>query len=264
MLKSLLAAVSLLPALAVHAAVVFPSGPNTFNTNAAYDTNFKESVFSSGNTRNAGGYVQLQGFQYGPAVYDRSATGGSNGSGGTGGNDADSEFSDFTISADIATTEVGQFGMGFLMRLNSEEGNGYFASFVPESQTSIIFAMSQNAGLNEGIGGSIFSISVPLVGLTFNTNTFDRLKVTAKDSTFDFDFGSGAATASFTDPAPIATIGQVGFVLLTASPTSATRMDNFTIVPEPTAGSLLLVTLAGVFAGELRRQSRLSLARRLV
>jgi hypothetical protein len=255
MLKALLLVISLCPTLAVQAATTLPFGPITFGTNASYDSNFKESFFDPGNTRSADGYLQLQGFQYGPAIFDTSATGGSNGSGGTGGSDANNDLSNFTISADVATSEVGQFGAGFLLRLNSSEANGYFASFLVAGPTSVTFDLFEGASLNGGFGNNIFSTTVPLTGLSFATDTFYAFKVTANNNTFSFDFGAGAGKASFTDSTPSATVGQVGFVLTTAGPSAATRLDNFAIVPEPGTASLILVTGAGFLLRRPRRSN---------
>jgi len=243
----------LTPLLPGHAATVLPVGPLTFSTNADYDSNFKESASNTGNTRNIGGFVQLQGFQFGPAVYDTSATGGLNGSGGTGGSDANNDLSNFTISADVATTEVGSFGAGFLLRLNASESNGYFASFSAVGAQTVQFRLGETAGLVAGEGSSIYSQNVNLTGLTLAVNQFYPFKVTAVGGTFGFDFGSGAATASFTDTTVSATTGQVGFSLTTAGPSAATRLDNFAIVPEPSAALLLLLGVAGC---SMRRRSR--------
>ena len=240
MLKTILLTATLCPLLCAHAATTLPVGPITFSTNADYDANFKESSFDTGNTRNAAGYVQVQGFQYGPAVFDTSASGGLNGSGGTAGSDANNDLSNFTISADLASSEVGQFGGGFLLRLNSAEANGYFAAVLSASANSVEFDLFEGSGLLEGYGPNIFSTTVPMAGVTFAINTFYPFKVTANNGTFSFDFASGAATASFTDTTVSATTGQVGFVLTTASTTSATRLDNFAIVPEPGVSCLLL------------------------
>jgi hypothetical protein len=258
MLKTLLLAAALGPVVIADAATTLPVGPITFGTNADYDSRFKESAFDTGVTRNAAGYLQVQGFQYGPAVFDTSASGGLNGAGGTAGNDANNDLSNFTISADLASSEVGQFGGGFLLRLNSAEASGYFAGVLSASATSVTFDLFEGSGLTTGNGTNIFSTTVPLTGLSFATNTFYPFKVTASNGTFSFDFGSGAAKASFTDTTVSATTGQLGFVLTTASPTAATRLDNFTIVvPEPSTAALLL---AG-FGGALPQQSRRSPAR---
>jgi hypothetical protein len=253
MLKALFLVISLCPILAARAATTLPIAPITFGTNASYDSNFKESFIDPGNTRNANGYLQLQGFQFGPAIFDTSATDGSNGFGGTGGSDANNDLSNFTISADFATSEVGAFGGGFLLRLNAAEANGYFASFVVAGPSSVTFDLFEGAGLNEGLGFNIFSTTVFLTGLSFATDTFYPFKVTANNNTFSFDFGSGAGKASFSDSTPSATVGQVGFVLLTSGPSAATRLDNFAIVPEPGTASLLLVSAVGF---PLRRSRR--------
>ena len=89
MFKTILLTAAICPLLCADAATTLPVGPITFSTNADYDSKFKESSFDTGNTRNAAGYLQVQDFQYGPAVFDTSASGGVNGSGGTAGSDED-------------------------------------------------------------------------------------------------------------------------------------------------------------------------------
>jgi len=250
MLKTLILAASVCPLLAAHATTL-PVGPITFGTNASYDANFKESL-DTGTTRDAAGYLQLQGFQVGSAVFDTSATGGANGFGGTGGSDANNDLSNFTISADLASSVSGGIGAGFLLRLNAAEANGYFAAAVTQGTNYVEFDLSEGAGLNSGPGITIFSTILPLTGLTVATNTFYPFKVNVSNGTFAFNFGSGAATASFTDTTVSATTGQVGFVLETISPTAATRLDNFAITPEPGTASLLVLSLAGCMARRLR------------
>ncbi|HET6407364.1 MAG TPA: hypothetical protein VFG14_05740 [Chthoniobacteraceae bacterium] len=162
MLKTILLAATVCPLLCVRAATILPIGPITFSTNADYDSKFKESVFDTGNTRNPSGYVQVQGFQFGPAIFDTSASGGLNGFGGTAGNDANNDLSNFTISADLATSEAGLFGGGFLLRLDNAEANGYFAAFLSASENSVEFSLFEGAGLLTGYGTNIFSIIVPM------------------------------------------------------------------------------------------------------
>jgi len=257
---TLVLVLSLSAVVSGYGATIMPVGPITFSANASYDANFKEASINPGNTRNANGYVQLQGFQYGPAVYDTSATGGSNGSGGSGGNDANKDLSSFTISGDLASSEFGEFGLGFLLRLNTAEANGYFAAMLATGPNEVRFDLFEGAGLTQGFGSNIFPSTVTMLGLTFATNRFYPFKVTVLNGDFTFNFGNGAATANFTDTTLSASTGQVGFVLLTASPSAASRLDNFAIVPEPNAASLAFLGLADCLTLRFGRSSATSRA----
>jgi len=255
MLKLTFLAAVLCPLLSANAATVLPLAPFTFSNNASYDANFKEPSSNNGVIRNAAGYLQLQGTQFGIAIFDTSATGGVAGLGGTSGHDDNNDLSNFTISASLASSESGGIGGGFLLRLDSGEENGYFASVLTLGTDAVKFDLAAGAGAVSGPGFNIFSITLPLNNLTIATNTFYPFKVEVNDGTFSFDFGSGAATASFTDPFPSATVGQVGFVLTTISPTAATRLDNFTITPEPNSAAFLCAAAAVVIMIRPRRSA---------
>ena len=119
-----------------------------------------------GISRSSNGYLELPAVQIGLAVYDTSATGGANGSGGTGGLDANNDLSNFTISADVASSVAGGIGAGFLLRLNSSEANGYAVGVHATGTNSVKFDIGegvsrQNTGdkhfLNDGyfVGGLI-------------------------------------------------------------------------------------------------------------
>jgi hypothetical protein len=245
--QTLLVAALLTPLIGAHAATILPVGPITFSTNASYDSAFKEDAATAGILRSVGGFVQLQGPTVGLAVYDTSATGGANGSGGTAGSDANNDLSNFTISADFSSNDIGFFGIGFLLRLNAAESNGYYAAVVRTGPSSVTFDLTEGASLADGPGNNIFSQSVILTSQTINANQTYPFKLTVIGGNFAFDFGSGAATASFTDNTVSATTGQVGFSLATATPSSVTRLDNFAIgaVPEPSAALLVVVGAAG-------------------
>jgi hypothetical protein len=212
------------------AATSLPVGPITFGANSDYDANFKESPQFSGISRNINGYLEASGAPTATAAFDMSATGGMNGQGGTGGSDANNDLSDCTMSADVASSVAGGIGAGFLFRLNSAEGGGYLATVHTLGTTSVAFDISEGASLTSA-GNHIFSVTVPLNGLVTAANAFYNFKVSLSGGFFFFEFGSGAATATFTDPTVTATTGQAGILLDVFSPSAATRLDNFEILP---------------------------------
>ena len=211
-------------------ATSIPVGPISFSSNADYDSNFKEAPSYNGIVRNASGYLQLLGSPDGLAIFDTSATGGINGQGGSGGADANSDLTDMTISADVASSVAGGIGAGFFFRLNSAEAGGYLASVHTFGTGSVVFDVYEGASLaNPGV--RVFSVMVPLTGLTIAADTFYNFKVSLSGGFFLLNFASGAATATFTDTTVSTTVGQVGIVLDTISPTAATRLTNFEILP---------------------------------
>jgi hypothetical protein len=228
-------------------ATTLPVGPITFSTNADYDSNFKESSSFNGISRNANGYLEVSGVPTATAAFDTSATGGINGQGGTGGGDANIDLSNFAISADIASSVSGGIGAAFLLRLNSAEAGGYVASVHTQGTTAVTFDIGEGASLTSS-GAHIFSTTVTLSGLTTAANTFYNFKVTISGGAFSFDFGSGAATTNFTDTTVSATVGQVGILMDTFSPSAATRMKNFAVVPEPTSSCLIILSVVGYLA----------------
>ncbi len=235
-------------------ATTLPVGPITFSSNADYDANFKESSFN-GILRSTSGYLEVSGVPTATAAFDTSATGGVNGSGGTGGSDANNDLTDFTISADVASSVAGGIGAGFLLRLNNSEAGGYLAAVHTQGTTSVTFDIGEGASLTSA-GANIFSRTISLSGLTVAANTFYHYKVTISGGAFSFDFGSGAATATFTDSTLTATVGQAGILMDTLSPSSATRMDNFSIVPEPQTNTFVFVALLIFAARFFRRKQR--------
>jgi len=243
----------------VGTATTLPVGPITFSSNSDYDNNFRESPPVNGILRSANGYLELSGTPTGIAVFDTSATGGANGQGGTGGLDVNSDLSSFTISADVASSVAGGIGVGFLLRLNSSEAGGYVAGahFFPPFTTGtnkVAFDIGEGAGFT-GAGLRIFHQEVP-VSSTPLADTFYNFKVSVSGGTFSFDFNHGAASASFTDTTVTATSGQVGIVLDAASPFAATRLDNFTIVPEPSTFALLTTGVASLLLMAWRQAKR--------
>jgi hypothetical protein len=219
-------------------ATTLPVGPITFSSNSDYDNKFKEPPFYNGILRSPNGYLELSGTPTGMAVFDTSATGGANGQGGTGGLDVNSDLSNFTISADVASSVAGGIGVGFLLRLNSSEAAGYVAGahFFPPFTTGtgkVAFDVFEGAGFT-GAGLRIFHQEVPVSSTPF-ANMFYNFRVSVSGGTFSFDFNHGAATAGFTDTTVIATSGQVGIVLDTASAFAATRLDNLTVEDAPLA-----------------------------
>lgn len=227
-------------------ATILPVGPITFDTDSDFDSNFKEPPFPfNGLERNAAGYLSLVDRQAGLAVFDQSATGGAGGSGGTNGSDSNNDLSDFVISADFASS-VPFIGGGFLLRLDSFEAVGYLAVVHSPSPNLVVFELLAGSSLFDP-GFPIFSQTVSLPDdMSIVADTFYSFQVTADSGAFHFDFANGAATASFVDPIPATTAGQVGILVLTPVPGVTSRLDNFQISAVPEPSSLILLWMAAV------------------
>jgi hypothetical protein len=246
-LKFTFAIIFALVLVAPCAGTTLPVGPITFSSNSQYDANFKEPIGFAGIFRNAPGSLELFGSPTGTAAFDTGATGGSSGFGGTGGPNVNNDLSNFTISADFASTNPNGIGGGFLLRMNNSEAGGYAASVHSISTSTVTFQLHESSGLF-GAGPLIFSQNVSLANLTLVANTFYNFKVTATDGTFQFNFASGAATASFTDATVSATTGQVGIIMDTINVSAAQYLDNFAIVPEPASVLLMGSAIAAFLA----------------
>jgi hypothetical protein len=217
------------------AATTLPFGPYGFDSFAGFDSTFKQGAGSV--QRDSGGFVYIRSGSSGSAVFDTSALSGPFGNGGSGGStgsDANNDLSDFTISADIAGSISSLSLMGFYLRLDGGEANGYLASVQFLSPTQIAFSLSEGASVSSD-GSAIFSQSLQLRGLTLAAGSYYSFNVSANGGQFDFDFGNGAGTATFTDSSISRTVGQVGFLLRNPQ----VQLDNFSVVPEPGASSLL-------------------------
>jgi hypothetical protein len=214
------------------AATTLPVGPYGFNSYADFDTTFKRGTGSvQGDLR---GFIYIRSGSFGSAVFDTSAAGGSGGGGGLTGSDLNNDLSDFKILADIAGSIPSMPLVGFYLRLDNTEANGYLASVQFLSPTQVAFALSEGASVAAD-GATIFSQSVPLTGLTLVSGSFYPFSVTANGGEFSFDFGNGAATVAFSDSSVSRTVGQAGFLLRNPQ----VQLDNFSVVPEP-RGSYLL------------------------
>lgn len=212
-------------------ATTLPVGPYPFDSYAEFDSAFKRGAGSV--QRDSGGYIYIRSGDFGSAVFDTSAV-GSGGGGGLTGSDANNDLSDFTVLADISGSISSASLVGFYLRLDDTEANGYLASVQFSSADQVTFSLSEGASVSSD-GTEIFSQSVSLVGLTLSSGSYYPLRVSANGGRFDFDFGDGAAAASFTDSTVSRSVGQVGFLLRHPD----VRLDNFTVVPEPTTPMLL-------------------------
>jgi hypothetical protein len=233
------------------AATTLPVGPYGFDSYAEFDGAFKQGAGSV--QRDSGGFIYIRSGSFGSAVFDTSATSGPFGNGGSGGStgsDANNDLSNFALLADIAGSISSNSLAGFYLRLDNSEANGYLASVRFLSPTQVAFFLSEGASVSAD-GTAIFSQVVSLTGLTLAPGSFYPFKVSANGGQFDFDFANGAATASFTDSTVSRSIGQVGFLLRNPP----VQLDNFTVIPEPAAFSLL--TLGAGFVLRARRYRRL-------
>lgn len=239
-----------------HAATVLPVGPISFSGNSDYDSAFKEpNPFLADLQRNAAGYLSVFNSPTALAIFDTSASGGVGGSGGLIGSDTNNDLSDFTISADLASSLPG-IGGGFLLRLNGSEGAGYLAHVRSLNPFTVVFDLFEGASAISA-GFQIFSTAVPLpIGVSVAANTFYTFKVTAVGGTFAFDFANGAAKATFTDFTPSATVGQVGIVVDNLASGATARLDNFRIAAVPEPSSIVLAVLAGVMPLSYRLRYR--------
>lgn len=209
----------------------FDSGPNPFS---AFDATFKRGA---GSVQCKPGFIYIRSGSFGSAVFDTSATSGPFGNGGSGGStgsDANNDLANFTIISDVAGTISSNPLVGFYLRLDNSEANGYLASIQFLSATQVRFSLSEGAAVSTD-GATIFSQSVSLTGLTLASGSFYSFRLSASGGQFDFDFGNGAATASFTDSTVSRTVGQVGFLLRNPD----VKLDNFSVVPEPSVSCLL-------------------------
>jgi hypothetical protein len=226
---------------------MLPVGPITFSANSDYDKAFKEPAIPQLDDmqRDAAGYLSVFNTPTSIAIYDTSASGGAGGSGGVTGSDANNDLSNFTISADLASSFAG-VGGGFLLRLNASEAGGYTAAVHNLNPFAVAFDLFEGSSAISA-GFNIFSTVVPLpIGFSVAPNTFYTFKVTATGGKFDFDFAGGAATATFTDFTPSATVGQVGIVVDNLGPGGTARLDNFRIAAVPEPSSVVLAALAAV------------------
>jgi hypothetical protein len=237
------------------ATTTLPAGPYGFNSFAEFDTAFKRGTGSV--QRDSGGFVYIRSGSFGSAVFDTSAAGGSGGSGGLTGSDVNNDLADFTIVSDIAGLIPSAPLVGFYLRLDNTEANGYLASVQFLSPTQVTFALSEGASVSAD-GTTIFSQPVPLTGLTLASGSFYPFRVSANGGQFSFDFGNGAATASFTDSTVSRSVGQVGFLLRNPQ----VQLDNFSVVPEPRVLCLLSLGICLVLVAQRYRSSGSLIQRR--
>lgn len=248
------------------AATLLPVGPIAFGSNSEFDNRFKESSLLAGGfptnglARNASGFLSATNVPTSLAVYDTAATGGSNGLGGTGGGDANNDLSNFTISAEFASSVPGIAG-GFLLRLNNSEAGGYVATVRNLAPFQIQFSLFEGASFTSA-GFNIFN-QVVLLPPPFSVaaNTFYEFRLTVNGGNFQFNFANGSAVANFTDLTVSSTIGQVGIIVDTLAPGTTSLMDNFQIraVPEPSSAALCIVALvAGAASWPRKRRTAAS------
>jgi hypothetical protein len=228
---SILIATACASAQSCLAATTLPFGPYGFDSFNNFDATFKRGA---GSVQCNPGFVYIRSGSFGSAVFDTSAMSGPFGNGGSGGStgsDANNDLSNFAILADISVFPNSL--AGFYLRLDNSEANGYLASVQFLTTTQVAFSLSEGASVSAD-GTTLFSQIVSLNGLTLASGTFYSFEVFANGGQFDFDFGHGAATASFTDNTVSRSIGQVGFLLRNSS-----QLDNFALIPEPGTFSLL-------------------------
>ncbi|HEV7301297.1 MAG TPA: hypothetical protein VGN72_18180 [Tepidisphaeraceae bacterium] len=231
-----------------------------FEESTDYDSNFKEpanaandgiSWISPGATP-GNGRLSVGSGLVATAVFDTSATGGAGGAGGSGGGDVNNDLLNFTASATLRTNALSSSSqVGFFVRLDSNESNGYLALASLDTSSGIRFRLfSASSASAPTTGTNIFdNESTRGAGGDIAANTNYRYQFTAQGNVFTFKLLSADGTTTlrediFTDTTNggagyKVTAGQLGLRMLndSATPGSATVVDNFSVqaVPEPTA-----------------------------
>lgn len=246
----------------------------SFNDNASYDENFVERNNGAFVSRNAGGYLSLNNTGAGiptAVIYNSEATGGSGGSGGTtintpyntfGGNTA------FTIQADYYQTnpQGGPAGtsFGFYVKgTNSSTPTTAYAALFRLTDSGADFRVFDSNG-NPSTSGVGTLLGTQTHNAGFASNTYYTLKLEVVDVGANVQFtGSiwnqgGAVIRTFTTitdtTAPVLGAGQVGF-RWSNDGGSDSRIDNFSVVPEPTTIAMLTGGLGFLFGCCKRRRS---------
>lgn len=235
-------------------ATILPVGPYGFDSWAEFDSNFKRG--SGSVQRDGAGFVYIRSGTFGSAVYDTSATGGSGGGGGVTGSDANNDLSNFTIKASVSGTVGGSTPaqVGFYLRLDATEANGYLAAVALTSSTQVTVSLWEQSSVSS-VGTLLHTQAILVSGTTVQSGLWYPFAVTASGSAFVFDFNNGSAVGSYADSTLSRTIGQVGFMLSQSS----ARLDNFAItavVPEPSSSVLVLIGLVGSVTCGVMRHSR--------
>jgi len=222
---------SLFLTLALTARAQFPT-PLLFDTNNDYDAYFKETPPFDGIVRSPEGFLELKGSSTGTAVFDSSTDGGAQGNGGDDGSDFDDYFEDLTFASWISCSDYHApfFRVGYLIRLDENEANGYLVQITSsESPEGVFFQVYEGASTTES-GTRIYQQFLSLDWGTLAVDTNYAFKVSIASGTFTMDFANGMAHATFTDPSVSTLSGQIGILLATANPFMAVRMDSLSVV----------------------------------
>ncbi len=247
----------------------------TFDDNASYDNNFVERNNGAFVSRNAGGYLALNNTGAGiptAVIYNTAATGGSGGSGGTTINTPYNSFGGNTVLAIQAdyyqsNPQGGPAGTSFGFYVKGEN------SSTPTTAYAALFRLTDSVAdfrvFDSGGNPSTSGVGTQLGGTqthnaSFASNTYYTLKLEVVDTGGNVQFtGSiwnqgGAVIRTFnaiTDTtAPVLGAGQVGF-RWSNDGGSETRIDNFSVVPEPTTMVMLAGGLGVLFGYRKRRRS---------
>jgi len=247
----------------------------SFDDNASYDNNFVERNNGSLVSRNAGGYLSLTWTGAGvpvAAIYNTAATGGSGGSGGTTINTPYSTFGGntvLTLQADYyqSNPQGGPAGtsFGFYVKVatNSTPTTGYAALFrLTDSSADFRVFDSNGNPSTSGVGTQIGVTQTHNAG--FASNTYYTLKLDVVDIGGNVEFtGSiwnqgGSVIRTFTTvvdtTSPVLGDGQVGFRWGNDGG-SDSRIDNFSVVPEPSTIAILSGGIGVLFGFRKRRLS---------
>ena len=208
-----------------------------FDSTSDYDNNFKEGAVNSGLSLSGSGRImELIGdgsTTTGITFLDMGATGGAGGTGGTAGPDFNNNLDDFIITMDMSRSfHTGDRSIGFLLRLDNNEANGYLARMnFNNDNLNISFEIFR-------VGNSVETLTSIYNSGNINTGTIPpsqlrRLSLKVEGPNFNFDFDNGSALASYTDLTPNLSPGQVGVYTQLTSNGGRNMFDNFRITPIP-------------------------------
>ena len=163
--------------------------------------------------------------------------------------------SDFVISTDLrfndgttATGALATAGIGFLM---TSGGTGYFVDVATSGLLRIIEGGTVVTSIDQGAMTLNVPYRMTLSGSYVDTNA-DLVKDQLNISVSVSGPGMDSTPLAFSDSTTVSTATYFGFRNRNNASDIDVSFDNFTVVPEPGVGVLLLVGVAGI--GSRRRR----------
>lgn len=265
MKKKTIALITLLSAISVTASAVTID----FDSNTEFDNNFvvlsgSDALYRTTISSGTIGVVRKDGSGLRSAIYDTSATGGSNGQGGTSGSGAD-PFLNATVSVNMRFSNMSGPSLGLWARTSSDYTSAYLGlvNYISSSEIRLRIYDSNSNPSTGGVGTLLFDESIDTGDVVINTNTFYTLSFTTKNksasevelsiafSTVDGELIGGGSVIDTTTP--VLTAGQTGF----RANSQIIYIDQYSVsvIPEVSTVALLMGALCvGVLL--LRRRPR--------